>query len=422
MDWLREVSVVGFWGSRLMLGMILTAGLWFESPSAERLYGVLALALGLLALNALTLPGKLAGPGIYAELALASGLEAVSQYAVNPFFALIYIALIFERAYGQRLVVSVAAVPGAGSWCWGVRRSPSWPAAGRLSTAWIAAMTLAAGLKYLEILRRDASFFDLGTAVLFLALLAAVAVALRFGQVYREERDELARLSGQVAALSAEKAQKRISQELHDTLGHALTAHIMRLELADHYLEDALTGQGPSAEAGSGFEWSDGDKGLKAQAAKAQIASAKEEGRTMLRTVQEIVTTLRDQAWTRGDFEALVSKAALWGQPEVSLVIEGELAWVSAGACHVLYRALQEGLTNVRRHSSAERVEARLVLTPGGGAELTVEDDGRVMGPLVPGNGLRGMRERVEALGGSLDCCVSERTGGLRLQVRLPEA
>jgi two-component system sensor histidine kinase UhpB len=87
-----------------------------------------------------------------------------------------------------------------------------------------------------------------------------------------------------------------------------------------------------------------------------------------------------------------------------------------------VYRCLQESLTNVVRHAQAKRVEVALGEATGGEERnklllLTVHDDGRGIDPATPpGFGMRGMRERVQALGGS---CKVESAGGRGTRVRI---
>jgi signal transduction histidine kinase len=85
-----------------------------------------------------------------------------------------------------------------------------------------------------------------------------------------------------------------------------------------------------------------------------------------------------------------------------------------------LLRCAQEGLTNALRHSGAARVVIRLQ-EEDAGIGLSVEDDGRARQLPQPGNGLSGMRERLEALGGRLDLAIRDG-GGLRVHAWLPQA
>jgi signal transduction histidine kinase len=89
------------------------------------------------------------------------------------------------------------------------------------------------------------------------------------------------------------------------------------------------------------------------------------------------------------------------------------IAWTT------LYRITQEALTNARRRGQAHQVDVRLSLD--GSAHLLVEDDGMTKAATVvtAGNGLTGMAERVERLGGSLGYG-PRLGGGFRVEVTLP--
>src|SRR5262249_11575852 len=85
----------------------------------------------------------------------------------------------------------------------------------------------------------------------------------------------------------------------------------------------------------------------------------------------------------------------------------------------VLYRIVQEALTNVARHSGAQHAHVHLA-AENGRVRLVVEDDGRgTQGELGPHLGLLGMRERVTEMGGSLKVGPGE-AGGFRLEAELP--
>lgn len=87
-----------------------------------------------------------------------------------------------------------------------------------------------------------------------------------------------------------------------------------------------------------------------------------------------------------------------------------------------VYRVAQEALTNALRHAGAHRIEfvARRAPHRPGTAEIVVSDDGRGMAPATPpGNGLRGMRERIESVGGRLAIGPSPE-GGVRVVAEIP--
>jgi signal transduction histidine kinase len=97
---------------------------------------------------------------------------------------------------------------------------------------------------------------------------------------------------------------------------------------------------------------------------------------------------------------------------------------LSKGAATAVYRALQESLTNIARHSGA-RSAWILLAQENGALHLEIEDDGRGVTPedleKSSSLGLRGMRERVAYYGGSLEVARAPR-GGTRLRVRMPLA
>ena len=105
---------------------------------------------------------------------------------------------------------------------------------------------------------------------------------------------------------------------------------------------------------------------------------------------------------------------------EVEVKIDAELAAAVSSRSHQIVQLTREALSNVARHANARHAVVRLVRT-GAVAVLTIEDDGvgfNVAGDST-GNGLRNMRERADAMGGSLR--VTSKAGkGTKLRVRFP--
>ncbi|MET0291167.1 MAG: sensor histidine kinase [Steroidobacteraceae bacterium] len=125
---------------------------------------------------------------------------------------------------------------------------------------------------------------------------------------------------------------------------------------------------------------------------------------------------------------ALESCIDLWRQRRpsmrVSLSIDGEFDSLGEPLTLTLYRTVQEALTNSARHSSATHVEIRMHCVATGSASfisLSILDDGEGAQPerTSQGFGLRGMRERIELMGGELDVGAGER-GGFRIAASLP--
>ncbi|MEV7193524.1 histidine kinase [Streptomyces sp. NPDC093510] len=205
-----------------------------------------------------------------------------------------------------------------------------------------------------------------------------------------------------VAQLAANEERLRLARDLHDLLGHSLSLVTLKSELAGRMLPDHP------------------DKAAR------QIADIEQVSRQALVDVRAAVSgyrrrTLADElagartALTAADIEAVLPPeppAALPGEEA-----EAALAW-----------ALREAVTNVVRHSGARRCTVAFTArqTLGGPLlELSVEDDGvgssgaAGAAGAAAGNGLTGLAERVEAVGGALETGPGARRG-FRLVVRVP--
>lgn len=201
------------------------------------------------------------------------------------------------------------------------------------------------------------------------------------------ELESTQRLLGESTRMSE---RLHISRELHDTVGHHLTALSLNLQLASHLTE---------GEAGRAVR-------------EAHMVS-----RTLLAEVREVVGSLRAESAVdlRGALASLTRAAA---EPRIEVSVAEELEFRDPALAHVLLRCAQEAVTNAIRHAGASRVQVRLERSAG--LRLTVEDDGRGADAVRPGNGLRGMRERVEQCGGALKLETS-RGAGFRIEILLPE-
>ena len=194
------------------------------------------------------------------------------------------------------------------------------------------------------------------------------------------EREKLARLNAELrgAQLLLSDASRlserlRISRELHDSLGHHLTALNLQLEVAQHLPDDQL---------------------------RPQLAQAQFLSRLVLADIRQAVSEWRAESSTALP-EALRSLTT--GTVAVDLEIEIEEGLPSTGPAlaHALYRCAQEGITNTLKHAAARHItislrhqEEQLV--------LEVSDDGQGSSAVMPGNGLSGMQARMEEFGGNV--------------------
>jgi signal transduction histidine kinase len=200
------------------------------------------------------------------------------------------------------------------------------------------------------------------------------------------------------AARGAERI--RLAREIHDVLGHTLSALAVQLEGARLLLE--REGAAPAA--------------VEAVGRSHRLA------REGLDEARRAVGTLRGDDLPGPDLlPGLVEGFSRDSGTEARLEVEGEPADLAPDARLALYRTAQEALTNVRRHARAEHVDLRL-RWEAGGAELTVENDGVAPHPEAarPGYGLAGMRERAELLGGRLELAAED--GRFRVRLWVPTA
>lgn len=215
------------------------------------------------------------------------------------------------------------------------------------------------------------------------------------GSLYSRDRArrnaELRLTQQEVARLAAMAERERIGRDLHDLLGHTLSVVALKSELAGR-----LVNADPAA-------------------AKAQMAEVETVARQALAQVREAVVGIRA---TGLQAELAAARLALLSA-EIRLDQRLEPVELPPEVESVLALGLREAVTNVLRHSGANRVDVELVREPGG-IRLGISDDGRG-GAIEANTGLAGMRERLAALGGRLEI-ESPAGAGTRLALHLPRA
>jgi two-component system sensor histidine kinase DesK len=203
----------------------------------------------------------------------------------------------------------------------------------------------------------------------------------------------------EIEQLAALAERERIARDLHDVLGHTLSVIVLKSELAGRLLREGAA-QDP------------------ARAAR-EIADVESTARTALKEVRDAIGGYRaqglaaeiEQARRTLDAAGVQLRCAAMA-PELSA---NRAIPMTVTQETVLSLAVREAVTNIVRH--AEATECRVsISTSGNFHALEVEDDG-THSIEREGNGLRGMRERVTALGGIFSI---ESGAGTRLIIRLP--
>ncbi len=264
------------------------------------------------------------------------------------------------------------------------------------SLSWVGAQTLFMGL----VIRSHFSL-EIALALSVSWLGFQVFTVLMSHAATREAiaRNELARLNAEFRAtqqLLADSSRvterMRIARELHDLVGHHLTALSLNLEVASHLVEGK---------------------------AQEHIETAQSVTKLLLQDVREVVSSLRgDDSFDVGRAIRTLTKDI--PKPQIHLHVPDDLGIYDPVRAETILRCVQEIITNAVRHSGAQNLWIELVKTADG-VEVRARDDGKGAKQLRPGNGLTGMRERVEQVGGRLEIESAPRMGfSLRAWIPTP--
>jgi two-component system sensor histidine kinase DesK len=209
---------------------------------------------------------------------------------------------------------------------------------------------------------------------------------IHFAQRSRTNK-KLIRANDEIEHLAKVAERERIARDLHDVLGHTLSVIILKSELAGKLMD-----RDP-------------------QRAGNEIREVEQISRQALSEVRDAIRGYRSQGLVA---ELAQAKSTL---ETAGVAVKCDTAKMVLPALQesVLSMAVKEAVTNVVRHAQARNCSLRLE-QENGSYRLEIEDDGRG-GPQNEGNGLRGMRERVEMLGGTLH---RDSQAGTKLTITLP--
>jgi signal transduction histidine kinase len=250
-----------------------------------------------------------------------------------------------------------------------------------------------------------------GTVPLLVALTAVIVLAATARTALRARAEALQARAAETARRLASQERLALARELHDSIGHGLSAVAVQSSAARMALEA-------------------GDR----ETAARSVAAVEESSRAALREMRDLVAVLRDAdgslAPTTGlaDLDGVLRRTRHAGVA-ASLEMTGDFGSLPPGMEATVYRIVQEGLTNVVRHAPGAWARVRVAVD---GAHLLVDvEDGGVRGAPSGsdrdrgkngGYGLAGLRERVQLVGGTLEAGPLPAGAGWRLAARLPMA
>jgi signal transduction histidine kinase len=332
----------------------------------------LAVSLAVAALTALALPLRRVWPGpVFGWTILAAAVLALWPAHGALFPVALAIALYTVAATMRRAEALAAAVLVAGVVILVVGHDGT--------RDWALAVSDAAGF---------------AAAVLIVGLYVSTRRA--YLAELRDRAQRMERERDQNSALAAAVERARIAREMHDSVAHHLT---MIVALSEGALRAVTRAPGEASDA---------------------IRDVSSTAREALSETRRLLGVLRTDSGEDprqplpglADMDDLLARVRAAGLP-VRYERSGTPAATPPGIQLAVFRLVQEALTNTMKHGGPGATAAvRLQLTP---AEVRVEVDddgaGSTAGPCAPGGGLTGMRERVSAFGGELDCGPREPRG-----------
>ncbi len=220
----------------------------------------------------------------------------------------------------------------------------------------------------------------------------------RLAQELEQANTQLREYAVQAEELAISRERNRLAREIHDGLGHYLTAIHMQIQAAQAVMQ---VDQPRSTEL---------------------LDKARSLTKSALEDVRQSVATLRTSPEQNRPLVELVKGLLtdiLSGDLKTELKISGNLRPMNPQVELTCFRVVQEGLNNVRKHAHASQVLVHLDYSQGDKLQLSIIDDGIGSEDLQGGFGLIGLKERVHLVDGEID--VTSAPGqGFRLMIEVP--
>lgn len=211
--------------------------------------------------------------------------------------------------------------------------------------------------------------------------------------------------ANQVYDLAAAEERNRIAGEIHDTVAHRLTALTVQLQAARRFL--VIENEDEAAKDAIN------DAVANLEVCEALAREALEEVRTSVRSIRRPASLEGFDILRR-----LVRNYGTLTGMDATLDVAPDIPSLPARLLTVLYRVVEESLTNAQRHGRATRVHVALAYM-GGLLRVQIDDNGRGTGAVEYGFGLSSMRDRLVQLGGRME--ISSTPGsGFSIHIKIP--
>lgn len=356
----------------ILLTILFCTAVYFENAQGQRLYVlvfifVLYLAIGF-GRGLAKRDNNLYCLSFILDIALVYILEYNSRLLINYFFHSFYIAILLES-----------------SLLLGLRR-------GMMIGA---ATVLVSLIKYVYLIYYKSNLSNVSQLAFFLMVNVLILVVAGFAQHNKEERErkdilykelldahkKLKQYNDEVNRLSVVDERNRIARDIHDTLGHNMTALIMQLQMGLYLLKED------------------------SRKAEELLVSSVKTAKDSMAGIREVVETLRGAGNDLASIESikrLVSEFSAKTGVEIKLETAGEADLRATTANIAVHRIIQEAITNAVRHGKASEISVKIDYSKES-IRFSTTDNGIGSENMKEGYGLKGIRERVEAFGGNVE-------------------
>ena len=213
-----------------------------------------------------------------------------------------------------------------------------------------------------------------------------------------EKNEDLEYYSKKVEELTIKEERNRVSQDLHDTVGHIFTSVITSLDALPYlYRADKI----------------EAEKSIK------EISDLARDGLQDVRKTIHQISPMTHQTLIESVQELIVDFTK-HTSTDIKLIVEGEATKVGERIKFTIIRCIQEGLTNAKKHGKATIVNVTISFNQEE-LKVLIEDNGLGFSELHLGFGLRSMKDRISALAGTVEF-YSNMNDGMRITCHIPMA
>ncbi|QIB27272.1 sensor histidine kinase [Caloranaerobacter azorensis] len=370
----------------LVLLPIFYTAIYFENTFGKRFYTIILIFIVYMILGVIR--RKLCNKystlfmSFFIDILLIFLLEYNSRFLINYFLHSFYIVIILEASLtlkrDRSLIVGIVAV-------------------------------LISLIKSIMLIYYKSNLANISEMAFFALINILTLIVTNFAQYNKEEKEKkellykellkahkkLKEYSDRVERLTIIEERNRIARDIHDTLGHKMTALIMQLEMSSYMIDE------------------------NPEKAKQLIEEAKKQAREGLLSIRKVVETLRinDDISQGIDFiKQMADEFSKKTGTDIKFKIKGNQIKIPSNINTVLYRIIQESLTNAVRHGKATKINIEIVFKENS-VNFCIRDNGIGVDNIKEGYGLKGIRERVEHFNGKVKF---ESRGGFEVKGYLP--